>query len=126
MGGGSQDIQVALAIYMSANAYTSWEEDPIITTVKVKSRLILKVKNSKCSSNNLPIKLGLKTENAPQPWLFQFNPIQSSNEILGLKSENASQTTALPIAALEYPAITICGQGMATDTLDRCHKITAK
>ena len=28
-------FQVALAIYMSANAYTSWEEDPIITTVKV-------------------------------------------------------------------------------------------
>ena len=29
------NFQVALAIYMSANAYTSWEEDPIITTVKV-------------------------------------------------------------------------------------------
>ena len=32
---------------------------------------------------------------------------------------NIFQTTALPIASLEYPAITICGQGMSTDTLDR-------
>ena len=31
-------------------------------------------------------------------------------------------TTAYPIHKLEYPAITICGQGMATDTLDRVLK----
>ena len=31
-------------------------------------------------------------------------------------------TTAHPIHKLEYPAITICGQGMATDTLDRVLK----
>ena len=31
-------------------------------------------------------------------------------------------TTAFPIHALEYPAITICGQGMATDTLDKVLK----
>ena len=31
-------------------------------------------------------------------------------------------TTAFPIHSLEYPAITICGQGMATDTLDKVLK----
>ena len=31
-------------------------------------------------------------------------------------------TTALPIHELEYPAITICGQGMASETLDKVKK----
>ena len=31
-------------------------------------------------------------------------------------------TTALPIHELEYPAITICGQGMASETLDKVQK----
>ena len=29
------ELQVALAIYMSTNAYYSWQDDPIITTVQV-------------------------------------------------------------------------------------------
>ena len=33
------NTKVALAIFMSANAYISWDEDPIITTVKVLSRI---------------------------------------------------------------------------------------
>ena len=53
---------VAVAVHLSTSAYTNWQEDPIITSVR---------------------------------------------------------TTALPIEDLEYPAITICGQGMSTDTLDR-------
>ena len=81
--GGDDDsnAKVALAIFMSANAYISWDEDPIITTVKVLSRIY-------------------------------------ENTIYGIHHSDI-QTTALPIASLEYPAITICGQGMATDTLDR-------
>ena len=81
------NTKVALAIFMSANAYISWDEDPIITTVKVLSRI-------------------------------QENTIYVSI-IIHDAHHSDIQTTALPIASLEYPAITICGQGMATDTLDR-------
>ena len=54
-----------MAAVVSENAYKSWEDNPILTTVS---------------------------------------------------------TTAFPIHSLEYPAITICGQGMATDTLDKVLK----
>ena len=57
--------QIAVAAVVSENAYKSWEDNPILTTVS---------------------------------------------------------TTAFPIHSLEYPAITICGQGMATDTLDKVLK----
>ena len=66
---------VATAVFLSTEAYYGWQDDPILTTVRVGRPV-------------LPVTLLL-------------------------------QTTALPIAELEYPAITICGQGMSTDTLDR-------
>ena len=49
------------------------------------------------------------SENAYKSW--------DNNPILTTVS-----TTAYPIHSLEYPAITICGQGMATDTLDKVLK----
>ena len=56
------------------------------------------------------------------PILTTVSTTVSGNYSLSSCLENYSLLQAHPIHKLEYPAITICGQGMATDTLDKVLK----